>query len=250
MSETGNFISIIKSEFPDDRLTYQKAVPTFHPESADEAARLFKLANQYGQKMYITGFGNNIDPVGQPFVDMVSIRTDRLNTVLEIAPKDFYITTGSGYPLQEINLQLERIKLYLPHSSLPYVGSVGGAIATGLSAELDGHDFPLKKYFIKAEIVTPKGDIINPGSICFKSVSGYDLVKIFSNSWGLLGLIVSASFRILPSTAKADSSSMKMNAIDRENFLAGLAESNNAPDAVYSRKLKAKFDPREVLPVV
>lgn len=133
MTEPENFISIIKSEFPGDRITYQKAVPTFHPESAEEAARLFKLANQYGQKMYITGFGNNIDPVGEPFVNMVSIRTDRLNTILEIASRDFYITTGSGYPLQEINLHLERIKLYLPHSSLPYVGSVGGAIATSAS---------------------------------------------------------------------------------------------------------------------
>ena len=250
MKEPGKFVSIIRSEFPDDRVTYQKGVATFHPESAEETAKLFKLANRHGQKMYITGFGNNIDPVGEPFVDMVLIRTDRLNTLLEVVPQDFFVTAGSGYPLREANLQLERIKLSLPHSSLPYVGSVGGAIATGLSAELDGQDFPLKKYFIKAEIVTPEGDIIRPGSACFKSVSGYDIVKVFYNSWGLLGLIVSATLRVMPTATAADLGPMKMKAINREDFLAGLAEINTAADAVYSRKVKAKFDPRGILPIV
>lgn len=250
MKKPGKFVSIIRSEFPDDRVTYQKRVPTFHPESAEEAAKLFKLANRHGQKMYITGFGNNIDPVGEPFIDMVLIRTDRLNTLLEVVPQDFFVTAGSGYPLREVNLQLERIKLSLPHSSLPYVGSVGGAIATGLSAELDGQDFPLKKYFIKAEIVTPEGDIIRPGSACFKSVSGYDVVKVFSNSWGLLGFIVSATFRVMPTATAAELGPMKMKGINREDFLAGLAETNTAVDAVYSRKVKAKFDPRGILPVI
>ena len=43
---------------------------------------------------------------------------------------------------------------------------------------------------------------------------------------------------------------MKMKAINREVFLAGLAETNTDADAVYSRKVKAKFDPRGILPVV
>ncbi len=250
MVELSDVIAIIRSEFPDDRLTYQKAVPTFHPESAAEAAKLFKLANRYGQKIFITGFGNNIDPVGEPFVNMLSVRTDRLSTLLEVAPQDFFITVGSGYPLQQINLQLEGIKLCLPHSSLPYVGSVGGAIAVGLNAELDSQDLPLKKYFIKAEIVTPEGDVIRPGSACFKSVSGYDIVKIFFNSWGLLGLIVSATFRVMPTATAAGLSSMKMKAIDRDSFLIGLAENNPSADAVCSRKLKDKFDPHGILPIV
>ncbi len=250
MKAAGKFVSVIRSVFPDDRVTYQKGIATFHPESTEEAARLLRLANQHGQKMYIAGFGNNIDPVGEPFVDMVLIRTDRLNTLLEVVPQDFFVTAGSGYPLREINPQLEPIKLSLPHSSLPYVGSVGGSIATGLCAELNGQDFPLKKYLIKAEIVTPEGDIIRPGSACFKSVSGYDLVKVFSNSWGLLGLIVSATFRVVPGTTAAELSPMTMKEINREDFLAGLAETNTAPDAVYSRKVKAKFDPHGILPVV
>jgi FAD/FMN-containing dehydrogenase len=244
------FISIIESEFPADRLTWQKGIPTFHPETAEEAARLVKFANQHARTLFITGFGNNIDPIGERFANIISIRTDRLNKLHEIARLDFYIRTGAGYPMQEINLHLEKHGLFFPHSALPYVGSVGGAVAVNLAANLHGVHVPIKKYLIKAEIVTPEGDIITPGSICFKSVSGYDVVKIFSPSWGLLGLIVSATFRVMPLSGAADFTAMRMQAVDRARFLAGLDESNQDCDAVYSRKIKNKFDPVRVLPIV
>jgi len=250
MPRLDEFIAIIKSEFPDDRLTYQKAVPTFHPESAEDAARFFKLANQNKQKVFITGFGNNIDPEGEPFNSMVSVRTDRFNQLLEIAADDFYVTAGAGYPLREINEHLAEKNLWLPHASLPYVGSVGGSLAVGLSSDFDGHDFPLKKYFLKAEIVTPEGEIVKPGSVCFKSVSGYDIVKIFAGSWGLLGLIVSASMRTMPVSARGEYAAMKQKAIDRAPLLEALDESCDDADALYSRKIKTHFDPNNILPIV
>lgn len=250
MKDLNKFLEAVRNEFADDRLTYQKTIPTFHPESAEEASDFIKLANSFNQELYITGFGNNIDPIGSPFDKMVSIRTDRLNDIIEIVPEDFYITVGSGYPLREINLHLKEHKLWLPHSSLSYVGSVGGALAAGLTAKYDVHDLPLKKYFIRAEIVTPQGEIITPGSTCFKSVSGYDIVKIFFGSWGLLGLIVSATFRVMPESGADDYGSITLRSFDRSKLLDCLDEKNNDSDAVYSRKVKEKFDPKNVLPIV
>jgi FAD/FMN-containing dehydrogenase len=244
------FTKIILSEFPEDRLTYQKGIPTFRPQDAEDASKFLKLVNRHGRTTFVTGFGNNIDPIGEPFAEMITIRTDRLNDLLEVEPGDFYITTGSGYPLKEINLRVHDYGLYLPHSSLPYVGSVGGALAVNLSAELDGRAMPLKRYFVKAKIVTPEGEIITPGSVCFKSVSGYDIVKLFAGSWGLLGLIVSASFRVLPITAMHEYKRLRQQKVDRANFLKGLDVSNVEADAEYSRKIKAKFDPNGVLPIV
>jgi FAD/FMN-containing dehydrogenase len=147
-------------------------------------------------------------------------------------------------------VQLEASGLFLPHADLPYVGSAGGAVALNLSADYHGADLPIKKYFIQAEIVTPGGDIITPGSVCFKSVSGYDIVKLFSPSWGLLGLIVSVTFRVLPTSARHEYESIRMKEIDRARFLSGLEESNHDTDAVYARKIRNKFDPNQILPIV
>jgi len=250
MSTLPEFLKILSSEFPEDRVTWQKNVPTFHPENAEDAAKLLQLSNKHKQRIFITGFGNNIDPVGEPFESMLSIRTDRLNDLIELKAADFYVKVGGGYPLRELDDDLKAASLFLPHSRLPYVGSVGGSLAVNLSAELHGHDLPLRRYLIWAEVVTPEGDIITPGSVCFKSVSGYDIVKIFAGSWGLLGLIVSAAFRVLPVTAVEEYSTLIQKGVDRNFLLDSLKESNQNTDAVYSRKIKSKFDPAGVLPVV
>ncbi len=250
MIQNSEIIQTLKQDFPDDRFTLQKGIITFHPESGEEAALFFKQINNYKQAVYITGFGNNINPVGQPFENIISVKSDRLNKIIEIKPDDFYITVGAGYPLKEINNNLSGHDLWLPHSDLPYVGSVGGAVASGLNSDYESHDLPLKKYLIQAEVVTPEGEIIVPGSTCFKSVSGYDVVKIFYGSWGLLGMIISATFRVMPQSGRVDYGSIKMKKISRTNLLKALDNSNQEADAVYSRKIKAKLDSNNILPII
>ena len=250
MDKRDEFVAAVKDRFPPDRLTYQKRIPTFHPESAQEAAALFALANERGQRLFIAGYGNNVLPEGDPFQSLVAVKTDRLNQLIEINSKDLYVKAGGGYPLRELNRHLAEHHLFVPHASLPYVGSVGGALAVGLAGEMHGHEVPLRRYFLKAEIVTPTGEIITPGSVCFKSTSGYDIVKVYAGSWGLLGLIVSAYLRAVPDSALEDYAELRESAIDRDNFLSGLAESSDETDVIYSRKIKSKFDPKGVLPVV
>lgn len=250
MVDLQQFIDIIKAEFPDDRLTWQKGIATFHPESGAEAATLIKLANRYHQPLYITGFGNNIDPDGAPFTRMVTIRTDRLNQFHGASKEDFAVELGAGYPLRELNPRLAKDDLYFPHAALPYVGSIGGALTAGLTGQLHGAEVPLKKYFIKAEIVTPNGEIITPGSRCFKSVSGYDIVRVFFGSWGLLGLIVRATFRVMPLTGAPDFAPMTQLGLSRQPLLTALDQRNTDTAAVYSRKIKDRFDPNGIFPIV
>ncbi len=250
MRAIDRFVTAVRALFPDDRLTFQKSIATFHPDSAEEAGRLFRSANEHSQPLYITGFGNNIDPIGEPFTSMLTVRTDRLNDLLEVQPEDFYVKVGAGYPLKELNTDLESYGLFCPLADLPYVGSIGGAVAMNLSGQLGAHALPIKRYLIRAEVVLPDGSIVSPGSVCFKSVSGYDVVKLFAPSWGILGLLVSATLRVLPLSARPEYAGLKLNGIDRQSFLAGLDEQNQDTDAVYSRKIKQKLDPNSILPII
>ena len=245
-----DFIDIIAQEFPDDRLTYQKSVPTFHPESAHEAARLFELANKHAQQLYVTGFGNNISPVGEEFEKLVAVHTDRLNQLVTVVPGDYYVEIGAGYPLREVNLHLKEFGLFLPHADLPYVGSVGGAMAVGLAAMRHDHPLPIGRYLIMAEIAVPDGKVIKPGSACFKSVSGLDIVKIFSPSWGLLGMIATATFRVLPLTVRDEYEEMYQLPVEYHKFSQIYKRPSDNQSAVYSLKVKDKFDPRGILPLV
>jgi len=248
--ERDKFIILIKDKFPEDRLTYQKAVPTFHPETADEAALLFELAGKYKQRLFVAGFGNNIIPVGEKFDEIIVVKSDRLNQFIKVVPQDFYVVVGTGFPLQELKKQLAAASLYFPPADLAYAGSVGGALAVGLHASKDKTKIPIGKYFIQGEIVTPDGQVIRPGSACFKSVSGLDIVKIFSPSWGLLGMIMSATFRVLPLTIKEDFAGMAMQPIEYGKFAGLYKNPGENQSALYSIKIKEKFDPNGILPLI
>ncbi len=250
MTEQSEFIQQLANEFPENRITRRNDHSAFHPESAAEAAFFFKLANRFQQPVFISGYDTNLDSSASDLKNLLIIKTDRLNALHEIVAPDLYVTVGAGFRLSDLNPQLRNHHLFVPHSYLSYPGSAGGAVAVNLTASLNDYLLPIKKYFIKAEIVTPEGDIITPGSVCFKSVAGYDIVKIFASSWGLLGLIVKVTFRTLPLSAAEEFVGMKMSAVERVNFLKGLEESDNAADVVYSRKIKNKFDPNGILPVV
>lgn len=250
MTVKAEFIRQLADEFPENRLARRNDHMAFHPESAAEAALFFKLANRFQQPVVISGCDTNLDSTADDFKKLLILKTDRLNALHEIVEPDLYVTVGAGFRLSDLNPQLRNHHLFIPHGYLPYPGSAGGAVAVNLTASLNGHLLPIKKYFIKAEVVTPEGDIITPGSVCFKSVAGYDIVKIFASSWGLLGLIVKVTFRTLPLSAADEFAGMKMSAVERVNFLKGLEKSDNAADVVYSRKIKNKFDPNGILPVV
>ena len=237
----------IISTYPEG-LTWQKTIPTFHPESTDEITDLFHRMRDYKQQSFISGFGNNIDPVGEPFEDKLVLKADRLNGIIDIGARDFYFTTGSGYPLKEINKILEPSKLWFPFGDTNYPGSCGGALAAGLAGSDGMHTLPFSRYLLSVKAVLPDGTIVHPGALTFKSVSGYDISRIFYNSWGTLGMLVELSFRVLPLSKKKDFPHISLYNTDRDAFVKELT--GDSPLARMCNNIKNEFDPDNLLPIL
>jgi len=237
----------LRGKYPDG-LTWQKTVPTFHPESPEEAADIFRRARQYGQKLFISGFSNNIDPVGDEFNTLMVIKSDRLNYIGQIARADFYVTVGAGYPLIEINNVIKADNLWFPFGSTSYPGSTGGALACGLIGHDGHHHIPISKYLLSLTAVLPDGSIVRPGANTFKSVSGYDIARLFYNSWGRLGMVTEMTFRVLPLSKQKESPHLALPVLDRQTSEATLK--GDTPLSDLCRKIKEEFDPENLLPAV
>lgn len=237
----------IREVYPEG-LTWQKTVPTFHPETSEEAADIFRRARQHGQKLYISGFSNNIDPVGHEFTDLLVIKSDRLNYIGPVAKEDFYVTLGAGYPLIEINHDIACDNLWFPFGATSYPGSAGGAVASGLAGTDGPHILPLSRYLLSVTAVLPDGLVVRPGAKTFKSVSGYDISRIFYNSWGRLGMVVELTFRVLPLSKQEEAQHLALLAPDRGTFDQTLK--GNTPLSDLCRKIKEEFDPGDLLPAI
>ena len=229
-------------------LTWQKSIATFHPESAEETTDVFCRAAACDQKLFISGFGNNINPEGKSYAHSLVVKSDRLNCVHDINPGDFYITVGAGYPLKEINHILKKDNLYFPFSDTNYPGSCGGALASGLTAGNGSHTVPLHRFLLSVMAVLPDGTIVRPGAVTFKSVSGYDIARLFFNSWGTLGMVVRLSFRLFPVSHRAQTPRLILIGSDRSAFAAAMT--GDSPLAQVSRAIKKEFDPQNILPLV
>ncbi|MEE9442300.1 MAG: FAD-binding oxidoreductase [candidate division Zixibacteria bacterium] len=237
----------ISGDYPDG-LTWQKTIPTFHPESAEQVADIFHRANDAEQTIFISGFGNNIDPAGDKFTDFLVFKSDRLNDIIEIHTADFYLTVGAGYPLKEVNKELTKKNLWFPFGDTHYPGSFGGALAAGLAADDGAHTIPFSKSLLSLTAVLADGTIVRPGAKTFKSVSGYDISRIFYNSWGTMGFIIEMSFRILPLSQKDNHPHLSIFHPDYDAFKREL--SSGTPLAQDCRALKDEFDPNNILPII
>ncbi len=82
-------------------------------------------------------------------------------------------------------------------------GTVGGVIATGAAGPRRLRYGAPRDLLIGITVVLADGTVASSGGKVVKNVAGYDLGKLFAGSFGTLGLIAEAAFRLhpLPQTA-------------------------------------------------
>jgi glycolate oxidase FAD binding subunit len=85
----------------------------------------------------------------------------------------------------------------------PGGGTVGGTLATGAAGPRRLRYGTPRDLVIGITVIRADGTIAHSGGKVVKNVAGYDLGKLFTGSFGTLGLIVEAVFRLHPRPAAA-----------------------------------------------
>jgi glycolate oxidase subunit GlcD len=169
------------------------------PARADEACEILRLAAAEQWAVVPAGAGTWLD-AGNPLrrADVV-IRTSRLARIIEHEPADLIATAEAGVTLGAFNAVLGDAGQWLP---LDPPGdervSLGGVVATGLAgAQSLGYGAP-RNHVIGMRVATASGQIIKAGGRVVKNVAGYDLCKLFTGSFGTLGLALELTFKLRP----------------------------------------------------
>jgi len=137
---------------------------------------------------------------GQPArrADLV-VSTKRLNRIIDHEPADLVAVTEAGVSLKNLNDALMQKGQWLPLDP-PNDGraTIGGVIATGLGGAQQFGYGPPRKHVIGMKVVRADGSLIKVGGRVVKNVAGYDLCKLFTGSYGTLGIIVEVNFKLRP----------------------------------------------------
>ncbi|MDT7603054.1 MAG: glycolate oxidase binding subunit, partial [Acidobacteriota bacterium] len=129
----------------------------------------------------------------------VVVSTRRLTRIVEHSPADLVATVGAGLPLASLNAELAGAGQWLPLDP-PDDGraTVGGVVATGAAgAQAFAYGSP-RAFVLGMSVVLSNGRVIKVGGRVVKNVAGYDLCKLFTGSYGTLGLITEITFKLRP----------------------------------------------------
>lgn len=174
------------------------------PRSGEEAARVIQLASSEHLSVIPAGAATWID-AGNPMSrsDLV-VTTRRMTRVINHEPADLVATAEAGVTLSEFQKHLAQAGQWLPIDP-PDDGRVtlGGVVATGLGgAHSAGFGLP-RSFVIGMRVVLGNGRSIKAGGNVVKNVAGYDLCKLFTGSYGTLGLITELTFKLCPLPAES-----------------------------------------------
>ncbi len=211
------------------------------PESSSAVSKVVKLANQQKFRLLPSGSGSILDPSKFTAENVVVLRSDKLNKISKVVSEDLYVILQSGFPLKALSQHLESFKLFYPLADAGSADTIGGAVAANLKGKSGEKTLQTSEYVLALEIVDPTGQILNVGAKTFKSVTGYDLPRLYAGSWGTLGFISEISLRLVPVRKRKDYPVVVFERPTRER-----SRSQDDPKVVLSSRIKKSLDPNRV----
>jgi glycolate oxidase FAD binding subunit len=172
------------------------------PASTEEASALLRAAAKLGLTIVPRGAGR-LQHWGNPpdGCDLI-VDTHRLDRVIEHSPADFTVTVQAGVRVSDLASTLAPAHQHLAILPPPraFTGTVGGLIATNAAGASRYRYGTPRDLLAGVTAVRADGAVIHSGNAA--DVGGHDLVALFAGSYGTLGLITEATFRLHP-TAQA-----------------------------------------------
>ena len=153
---------------------------SLRPTSKEELAQALRAANQPGAKI------GAVDLSG-------------LNRLLQHTPEDMTVTVEAGITLAALQAVLARGGQWLPVDPPNPAGlSIAGLLATNASGPRRFGLGTIRDHLIGLQVALADGRLIRSGGKVVKNVAGYDLLKLFIGGHDSLGIIVEATFKLLP----------------------------------------------------
>ena len=116
-------------------------------------------------------------------------------------PGELYLTAKAGTPLAEVQAALDeqgQMLIFEP----PFVdGTLGGMVAVGLAGARRFRAGGVRDSMLGIRAVSGRGEIFKAGGTVVKNVTGYDLPRVLTGSFGSLAILTEVTLKVLPKAA-------------------------------------------------
>ena len=204
------------------------------PDSAEAVSSILQWASQEKLSVLVRGAGTKLGWGRAPRSLDVLISTAKLDKLIAHRHGDLTATVQAGASLASVNGLLARHRQWIPLDP-PWAdrATIGGLVATNDSGPRRHRYGAPRDLIIGVELARADGVVAKGGGIVVKNVAGYDLPRLMTGSFGALGVILTATFKLYPLTETSRTVVARCSRTAELGALAGrLLASQLTPTAV------------------
>ena len=173
------------------------------PGTPAELAAVVAYTHTHTLPLLPCGHGSKLSWGGLVHADseapLVVVSTSRLNRLIDHAVGDLTVTVEAGMRFAEVQATLAAAGQFLAiDPTIPAEATIGGILATADTGSLRQRYASVRDMVLGLSFVRADGELAKAGGRVVKNVAGYDLMKLFTGSYGTLGIVTQVTFRVYP----------------------------------------------------
>jgi len=194
------------------------------PENEAEVSQIVRDLYKKNLPIEIIG-SNSKNFIGNKLQCAKILDLSKLSGIVEYLPEELYIKVKACTPITEIEetlkennqqLAFEPIDFGYIVSSKSNKGTAAGCLSCNFSGSRRFKSGSVRDHVLGFRGVNGKGDIIKSGGTVVKNVTGYDLSKLITGSFGTLIALTEITFKVLPT--KDSSSTLVIHEDSKEEI--------------------------------
>jgi glycolate oxidase FAD binding subunit len=180
-------------------------VDTLKVRDAKDVEQVVRAAIASEQPIEIVGHGSKRQ-IGQPIATNALLDLSALNAVSSYEPNELIITVQAGAPLSDVQSLIDSKNQQFAFEPIDTSmllgvsgsGTIGGMIGAGLAGPRRIKAGGARDHLLGAHAVSGFGDSFKTGGKVVKNVTGYDLCKLLTGSWGTLAVMTEVTLKVMP----------------------------------------------------
>ncbi len=168
-------------------------------ETTQQISEILKIANKEKIPVIPRGAGTGLSGMAVPIKGGIVLDLSRMNKIVKISIQDRLAIVQPGVVYAELENALSPYGFFFPPDPASgKVSTLGGNVATNAGGLKGAKYGTTRDYVLGLQVVLPDGRVMRTGSKTMKSVSGYDLTRLFVGSEGTLGVVTEIILKINP----------------------------------------------------
>jgi len=194
------------------------------PENEAEVSQIVKDLYKKNLPTEIIG-SNSKSFIGNKLQCAKILDLSKLSGIVEYLPEELYIKVKACTPITEIEEILKKNNQQLAFEPIDFgyivslksnKGTAAGYLSCNFSGSRRFKSGSVRDHVLGFRGVNGKGDIIKSGGTVVKNVTGYDLSKLITGSFGTLIALTEITFKVLPT--KDSSSTLVIHEDSKEEI--------------------------------